>query len=333
MRRISVFVALIFILSGCATYKFQKGQAPYDKGYVVLKDSRTVPEYTLGKENSVPEDLTTAKERFNRRKATVEQYYEKMGLMKSRLQETVLEPPVMIAKFVGGIFYLPFVAYSNYQFEHDSKYREQVIKEEDAKFEAERARIKSLKEELATFVRKDSDSEQPRPQITQSVAIEKKLQELEQAIIPEEKPSVSAVAEQKPAEAVKEKAQVVEKVKEAEPKEEVVREKPVTKHLPVPKVKPRVVAGEAKAIAIARPLKGFSPLKVQFYGTQSRSANGRIIAYEWDFGDGDKSTKPNPSNTYYSTTFDPRKYVATLTVTDSKGASATTSIEIDVLNK
>jgi len=336
MKKLPFVLVLIFVLSGCATYKFQKGLSPYERGFVVSKEGRTVPEYTVGKDNTVPEDLETAKERFNRRKATVEQYYEKMGLMKSRFQETVIEPPVMIVKLVGGIFHLPFVAISNYKYEHDPKYREQIIKEEDAKFYAERSRIKTLKDGLKAFVRKDIDSEQPRAQIARAEAIEQKPPEEEKVMIPEAKPAeetkyaaqVQEALEEAEEESIEEEAEAEEEAQEIEPEEEVVREKPVAKV-----AKPAVLAGDPKAVAIARPLKGFSPLKVQFYASQSRSPNGRIIAYEWDFGDGDKSTKPNPFNTYYSTTFEPRKYIATLTVTDSKGASAATSIEIEVLNK
>ena len=92
-------------------------------------------------------------------------------------------------------------------------------------------------------------------------------------------------------------------------------------------------AGGPTAVITARPLKGFSPLTVQFYGSKSSSSNGRIVAYSWDFGDGDTSTKKNPINTYWSTTYGSRKFTAALTVTDNKGQTATTNAGIEVLSR
>ena len=88
-----------------------------------------------------------------------------------------------------------------------------------------------------------------------------------------------------------------------------------------------------KAVIIAKPAQGYSPLKVHFYGSQSRSSIGKITSYLWDFGDGDTSTKPNPLNTYYSGSFDPKHFAVTLTVTDSRGNTDTAHILIKVLNK
>lgn len=357
MKKISIFLIALVILPGCATYKFEKGASGFEKGYVVSREGRVMPEYTLGKENSVPENLDTAKERFNRRKATVEQYYEKMGLMKTRLQETALEPPKMIVKLVGGIFRLPFIGYSDYKYEHDPKYRQEVIKLEDEKFNAEKNRLKSLKEELSAYVQKDVESEYLKPQITKARAEEQRPVEQAKPVVPtvaeqgpveESTPAVSEAAKEKPvqeewlaketetpeqiAEAPEQKVQIpAQKEKKETAKEK--RAKVIEEKLRLKEAKNKKVLGEPAAMIIAKPLKGFSPLKVQFYGTQSRSPNGRIISYEWGFGDGDKSTKPNPANTYYSTTFEPKIFTATLTVTDSKGGSATSTIEIEVLNK
>lgn len=66
---------------------------------------------------------------------------------------------------------------------------------------------------------------------------------------------------------------------------------------------------------------------IDFVGSGS-VLGGSIVAYLWDFGDGDSSTDQNPSHTYNS----PDKYTVTLTVTpddDSKDA-ATTSIDIRI---
>ncbi|MFC1675280.1 PKD domain-containing protein [Candidatus Omnitrophota bacterium] len=98
-----------------------------------------------------------------------------------------------------------------------------------------------------------------------------------------------------------------------------------------------VIAEEKKpgicAVIVAKPVKGYSPLQVSFSASRSRSTRGRIISYSWDFGDGDTSDKRNSINTFYSTSFDPRQFTVTLTVTDDKGSTATASITIEVLNK
>ena len=86
MKKIGLVLVLSLLLSGCATYKFQKGPAPYDKGYVASYDGKIIPEYTIGQANSAPE-LDLAKERFKRRRAKVEYYYKKMGQIEARLKE------------------------------------------------------------------------------------------------------------------------------------------------------------------------------------------------------------------------------------------------------
>lgn len=82
-KHIAVLFAALLLLSGCATYKFEHGKTPYDKGYVVARDRDVIPEYTIGKDNSAP-DLSLARERFRRRRKTVEQYYKKMDKMNSK---------------------------------------------------------------------------------------------------------------------------------------------------------------------------------------------------------------------------------------------------------
>ena len=80
MKKILVLFFLGFILSGCATYKFQKPATSGAKGYLVCYDGKPILEYTVGKEKSLP-DLTLAKERFKRRRSTVEYYYKQMDLI------------------------------------------------------------------------------------------------------------------------------------------------------------------------------------------------------------------------------------------------------------
>jgi hypothetical protein len=223
----------------------------------------------------------------------------------------------MFAKFIGGIFSLPSIAFSNYKYEHDPKYREQVDKIADEKFEAERSRLKTLKEELNAYIQKDIEAEQPVSKVVETK--QEPVQEEWLAKEAEEPSQLLKAPEQKEkkvqAPVVKEKAKIREKKPE------------------IKEIKKGVVFSETTAVILARPKKGFSPLKVHFFGTNSRSPKAKIISYEWDFGDGDKSNKPNPENTYYSTSFDPRVFTVTLTITDSKGGTASSSVEIEVLNK
>ena len=139
-------------LTGCASYKFQRSQqAPYDKGYTVLREGYLIPEYTVGKENSFP-GIQLAKERFKQRKNMVEHYYKKMGYVENRFKMVFCDPAVFFLKMVGGIFRLPGVAISDYRYEHNLAYREKIKqrgKERDTK---EEARIKELSDELNLYI-------------------------------------------------------------------------------------------------------------------------------------------------------------------------------------
>jgi PKD repeat protein len=88
----------------------------------------------------------------------------------------------------------------------------------------------------------------------------------------------------------------------------------------------QVVANLAPtAVAGSDVTEGDGPLEVAFTGSGSTDADDEIVAYEWDFGDGGTSTAADPTHTYA-----PGVWTATLTVTDSRGATSTDTIEIDV---
>ena len=58
---------------------------------------------------------------------------------------------------------------------------------------------------------------------------------------------------------------------------------------------------------------------------KSKDDDGTIVAWHWDFGDGQVSTDQSPSHSYSS----PGKYQVTLTVTDNRGASDTKTRDAD----
>ncbi|MFH0912666.1 MAG: hypothetical protein V1884_00050 [Candidatus Omnitrophota bacterium] len=153
MKRGLILVALTVFLSGCATYKFQQGAKPYDKGYVVSRDGYAIAEYTIGKNNSVP-DLQLAKRRFKRRKNTVEHYYKKMGCIENRFKMTFVDPCIMFLKAIGGVFRLPLIAISDYKYEHNPEYREKIIKREEEQDAKEEVRIQRLKDTLNIYIEK-----------------------------------------------------------------------------------------------------------------------------------------------------------------------------------
>jgi PKD repeat protein len=79
------------------------------------------------------------------------------------------------------------------------------------------------------------------------------------------------------------------------------------------------------ALASASPTSGKASLAVAFSGTGTDPENG-VLTYAWTFGDGSTSAERNPSHTFLSA----GTYTATLTVTDSGGLSATSSVVITV---
>jgi PKD repeat protein len=82
---------------------------------------------------------------------------------------------------------------------------------------------------------------------------------------------------------------------------------------------------ELDVIAEAEPDEGAPPLKVQFTASVEEDEGGPW-KFEWDFGDGAKSTDQNPVHTYDKV----GEYTATLTVTDQKSNKGTDEIDIFV---
>ncbi|HEY8559133.1 MAG TPA: PKD domain-containing protein [Pyrinomonadaceae bacterium] len=81
------------------------------------------------------------------------------------------------------------------------------------------------------------------------------------------------------------------------------------------------------AVASANPTSGTAPLNVAFTGSNSTDADGTIVGYSWNFGDGAAvSTLANPTHVYNSA----GTFTAVLTVTDDSSLSSTSSVQITV---
>jgi PKD repeat protein len=77
------------------------------------------------------------------------------------------------------------------------------------------------------------------------------------------------------------------------------------------------------AAATATPSSGTAPLEVAFDSSGSTDADGTIVSWFWEFGDGATSVEPNPTHQYAAGT-----YVATLHVTDDEGGTASTTVPV-----
>ena len=331
MKKILILIILGFILSGCATYKFQKSTTSGAQGYLACYDSKPILEYTAGKEKSLP-DLTLAKERFKRRRLTVEHYYKQMGQIESRLKEFFWEPPAMIAGFLGGVLRWPFIAVADYKYNRNPKYKERVDKLDEQRDELEKGRVNTLKEKLNLYINEDLAKEslpvthEPVQPASVLPVIQKSIPKAEISPVNSEtvsKPLVSPAAIKEEPVDLPSAAPVAVVQLPVEIKPVVLEEAPVAKTEPVPPV----------AVIIAKPVKGYSPLKVNFSGQKSYSKSGKIIAYDWNFGDGDISNKKNPENTYWSTTYGSRNFTATLMVRDDAGNISSASTIVEVITK
>ena len=360
MKKLLVLFFLCFLLSGCATYKFQKQDTSSNSGYVASYYGKVISEYTIGNEKSFP-DLALAQERFKRRRVDVEYYYRKMGQIENRFKEMFWDPPVMIVDFFGGILRWPFIAIADYKYNRNPDYKARVDKLDEEKDALEKVRQDNYKARLQAYILTDLKQEPSQLEKLQAVTPEvESVSEIVPAapivneVVPKVKPapvlepvtpqvSATAVAPKEeivstpaaltPVVAktetlvppVQEAAPVISQVQEVQPPvviEPVVEAKPIVKPILAPPV----------AVITAKPAKGPSPLTVKFSGQKSYSKSGKIIAYDWSFGDGDTSNKKSPTNIYYSTTFGSRPFTVTLTVKDEAGNSSSTSTTIELLN-
>src|SRR5262249_57124622 len=74
------------------------------------------------------------------------------------------------------------------------------------------------------------------------------------------------------------------------------------------------------------PLHGALPISVGLSSSGSSSPNGSITSYSWNFGDGTSGSGATASHTYTAA----GNYTATLTVFDSAGKTAASSVTIAV---
>ncbi|UCH20625.1 MAG: lamin tail domain-containing protein [Deltaproteobacteria bacterium] len=83
------------------------------------------------------------------------------------------------------------------------------------------------------------------------------------------------------------------------------------------------------ALAQANPVSGSAPLTVIFDGSGSFDPDGDPqLIFDWDFDDGGSSEDALPMHIFES----PGTFNVILTVTDSMGASSTTTLEVEVLD-
>ena len=357
MKKAVIILLLGVFLSGCATYKFQQSNLPSDKGYTVSYDGKLIPEYTQGPDKLLPEKAL-AKERFKRRRATVEYYYKKMGQIQNRFKEYLWEPVTLFVDFTAGVLGWPFMAVADYKYNHNPKYKERVDRLDEEKDALEKAKLDGLKTKLSEYIKSDLAKEQPGLQVLPEVKEENisvpVTQPAAQPVVASMPAAVSVVAPEEvnkpfiPAEEIGQQPLAAEQVKSSQ--ETIPVTSPAAENATAAQSKtvvslaeakkevsvaaaPEIKLAEPKAVIIARPQNGFSPLTVKFSAARSSSANGKIIAYLWDFGDGDSSTLKNPSNTYWSASYGTKSFTATLTIKDVKGQSSSVSTNIEVLTK
>lgn len=276
MRKLLFLILGAALISGCTRYVVKKGESPYDKGYMVARRAFVIPEYTIGENNSVPDSVELAKERFARRKNTVEYYYKKMGDIDTNFHELVMKPLGAAGGLMTSPFRLPVVAYQDYKYEHNPEYKEKVDKLEEKTDTLRREKVKVIRDYLNKYIQDDLDyekelmvareksgmatvkvpetQEEPGPAGSSVTVEETKPQEKaevkqgEAANAVEEKPAVAEEA--KPQEAKSEEAKVEENKAQAAKSEAAMTEEVKPEEAKVeeaaPERKPEVEKSEAK---------------------------------------------------------------------------------------
>jgi PKD repeat protein len=82
------------------------------------------------------------------------------------------------------------------------------------------------------------------------------------------------------------------------------------------------------AVAVASTTSGTAPVPVTFSAAASADPDGVIAGYKWEFGDGTSAASASASKTYTA----PGKYIVKLTVTDDRGASSSSTVDVSVLS-
>jgi PKD repeat protein len=80
------------------------------------------------------------------------------------------------------------------------------------------------------------------------------------------------------------------------------------------------------------PKSGQPPLKVSFDASNSKPAdrnNGKIVSYQWDFGDGGSGSGAKPSHKFKKAA----SYTVTLEITDDQGLTDSATVEVNVYSK
>lgn len=93
--------------------------------------------------------------------------------------------------------------------------------------------------------------------------------------------------------------------------------------------------GNVPPVAVAETVTnnyGPGPLTVEFQGDESYDPQNDPITFHWDFGNGNTSTDPNPTEIFTAHNGEPTQYNVTLTVTDSAGAEGIEEIVVSVNN-